>query len=189
MAKRGVNLTGRERLFDEDEIIVSKTDLKGRITYANQVFCRVSQFSEDELLGQPHNIVRHRDMPRCVFKLLWDTIQSGKEIFAYVLNRAKSGDHYWVFAHVTPSYNTEGRMIGYHSSRRCPDRSALEKIKSVYRLLLTEEQKFSNPKEGISAATAKLNDLLQKQKISYEEFVFSLHATPSRVAEKERVLV
>ena len=98
-----MHLTGVERFFDKDEIIVSKTDLKGRMTYCNDVFLRIAGYTEQELLGQPHSIIRHPDMPRCVFKLLWDTIGAGKEIFAYVINRAKNGDHYWVLAHVTPS--------------------------------------------------------------------------------------
>jgi len=111
---RRVTPSNRESPFDENEIIVSKTDTKGRITYANDVFSRVSQFTVAELLGVPHSIIRHPDMPRCVFKLLWDAIQAKQEIFAYVLNMAKSGDHYWVFAHVTPSFGADGAITGYH---------------------------------------------------------------------------
>ena len=73
------DLTGVERTFGADEIIVSKTDTKGRLTYVNQLFQTIADYKEDELIGQPHNIVRHPDMPRCVFKLLWDTISSGNE--------------------------------------------------------------------------------------------------------------
>ena len=96
--------TGREISFGEDEIIVSKTDTRGVITYSNTVFQRVSGYTEEELQGKPHSIIRHPDMPRCVFRLLWDTVQSGHELFAYVLNLAKNGDGYWVFAHITPSF-------------------------------------------------------------------------------------
>jgi len=88
-----VQPTSRERLWGEEEIIVSKTDLKGIITYANRTFLKVSGYSEEELLGKPHSIIRHPDMPRCVFKLLWDTIEAGREILAYVKNMAKNGDH------------------------------------------------------------------------------------------------
>ena len=112
------HLTGVERTFGDDEIIVSKTDTKGRITYANRVFQQVAGYTEDELLGKAHSIVRHPDMPRCVFKFLWDTIGAGNEVFAYVLNKAKNGDHYWVFAHVTPTFDDHGRIISYHSNRR-----------------------------------------------------------------------
>ena len=109
------DLTGVERTFGADEIIVSKTDTKGRLTYVNQLFQTIADYKEDELIGQPHNIVRHPDMPRCVFKLLWDTIASGNELFAYVVNRCKFGDHYWVFAHVTPTFDAQGQITGFHS--------------------------------------------------------------------------
>jgi PAS domain S-box-containing protein len=79
-----VNPSGRETFFPASDVIVSKTDLKGRITYANGLFCRMAGYRETELLGQPHSIIRHPDMPRSVFKLLWDTIEARSEIFAFV---------------------------------------------------------------------------------------------------------
>jgi PAS domain S-box-containing protein len=85
--------TGQEVRFPETGLIVSKTDLRGVITYANELFTEVCGYHEDELLGRPHSIIRHPEMPRCVFKLLWDTIQDGHEIFAFVVNLCKSGDH------------------------------------------------------------------------------------------------
>ncbi|MGQ9365440.1 PAS domain-containing protein [Azospirillum sp. ST 5-10] len=174
MARRDVPLTGVERFFDADEVIVSKTDLKGRITYANRVFQRVAGYTEDELMGAPHSIVRHPDMPRCVFKLLWDTLGAGQEIFAYVVNRAKNGDHYWVFAHVTPSYDQAGRVIGYHSSRRVPERPALEKVVPLYRSLLEIEERNADRKQGMNDAFATVVGLLKDKGIGYDEFVFSL---------------
>ncbi len=174
MAPPTTKPTGIERVFDPDEIIVSKTDTKGRITYANDVFLRVAQYSEEEVLGKPHNFIRHPDMPRCVFQFLWDTIQSGSEIFAYVLNMAKSGDHYWVFAHVTPSYDPAGRHTGYHSSRRLPDRAAVVKVRSLYAKLLAEERKHTLPRQQISASLPMLVAFLEQHRTTYEEFVFSL---------------
>ena len=100
MARPTAAPTGRERMFGEDEIIVSKTDLQGKITYANSVFLRVVGYAEEDVLGQPHSMIRHPGMPRAVFKLLWETIAGGREIFAYVKNMARDGDHYSVFAHV-----------------------------------------------------------------------------------------
>lgn len=167
-------LTGVERTFGEDEIIVSKTDTKGRITYANRVFQRVAQYTEAELLGRAHNIVRHPDMPRCVFKYLWDTIEAGNEIFAYVVNRCKSGDHYWVFAHITPTFDDHGRIISYHSNRRLPSRSAINKIKPIYDLLLKEEQKYRTPREQWEKSLPVLVDFLKQSHMEYEEFVFTL---------------
>ena len=86
--------TGRERRFDDDELLVSKTDPKGRITYANDVFVRVSGYALPEIIGQPHNLIRHPQMPRGVFRLLWDSISRGEELFAFINNLAKNGDHY-----------------------------------------------------------------------------------------------
>lgn len=174
MARPPTSLTGVERTFGDDEIIVSKTDLRGKITYANQVFLRVAQYTEEEVLGQPHNIIRHPDMPACVFKLLWDTIQDGREIFAYVVNRTKNGDHYWVFAHVTPSFDEHDKIIGYHSSRRSPDRKVVAQVKGIYELLLNEEKKHSNHKEAMAASTSLLMAHLEELGMGYDEFMFSL---------------
>lgn len=174
MSIRRVTPSNRESPFDENEIIVSKTDTKGRITYANDVFSRVSQFTVAELLGVPHSIIRHPDMPRCVFKLLWDTIQAKQEIFAYVLNMAKSGDHYWVFAHVTPSFGADGAITGYHSNRRHPDAAQVSKVAPLYRSLLGIERGAPDEKQGMRLSHSHLVSELQRQGVSYEEFVFSL---------------
>lgn len=174
MARIQIQPTGVERHFGEEEIIVSKTDAKGRISYANDVFQRVAQFPEAELIGAPHSIVRHPDMPRCVFKLLWDTIQAGHEIFAYVLNMARSGDHYWVFAHVTPSFDAAGQICGFHSNRRKPRAAAITAIDGLYRALLREECKHDNRKDGLDAASKMMAAILQQKGVAYDEFVFSL---------------
>lgn len=172
--RRTTTTTGQERFFEADEVIVSKTDLKGRITYANRVFQRVAGYSEAELLGAPHSIVRHPDMPRCVFKLLWDRLAAQREIFAYVVNRARNGDHYWVFAHVTPSHDAEGRVIGYHSSRRVPERSAIAAVVPLYRSLLDIENAHADRKQGMAAALGTVTALLAEKGIDYDEFVFTL---------------
>lgn len=169
-----VQPNGREARFEEEEIIVSKTDLKGIITYANDVFIRVSGFTEEQLLGKPHNIIRHPDMPSCVFELLWDTLKRQKEIFAYVLNMGKDGSHYWVFAHVTPSFDMAGKHVGYHSNRRVPYPDALPAVKDLYRQLREEERRHVNKREGIEASVAILNRLLAQSGKSYGEFVFGL---------------
>ncbi len=169
-----ISPTGVERFFDDDEIIVSKTDLKGRIIYANDVFLRVAGYKEKEIMGQPHSIVRHPDMPRCVFKLLWDTISEGKEIFAYVVNMAKNGDHYWVFAHVTPTFDSDGNITSYHSSRRVPKAGVVDSvIKPLYKSLLDEEAKHSNRKDGMNASFQMLLNILEEKGVCYDEFIFS----------------
>jgi PAS domain S-box-containing protein len=174
MSRPKIKPTGREIVFAEDEIIVSKTDLRGIITYANDIFQRVAGYREDELVGQPHNIIRHPAMPRCVFQLLWEVIQKGEEIFAYVLNQAKNGDAYWVFAHVTPSFDASGQIVGYHSNRRLPHPDALERVRPLYAQLLAIEAKFSSPSEAMRASKAELENLLAQQGESYGSFVFKL---------------
>lgn len=167
--------TGVEQYFDENELIVSKTDLKGKLTYTNDVFLRIAGYTEKECLGQPHSMIRHPDMPRCIFGLLWETIQDGREIFAYVINRCKNGDHYWVNAHVTPSRDGAGHIVGYHSNRRVPDRSILEKhIMPLYRDLLSEEQRHSNRKSGLQASTDMVSAVLAEHGMEYDEFVARL---------------
>jgi len=167
-----VTPTGEERLLGADEMIVSKTDLKGIITYANQPFCRLAAMPEEELVGQPHNIIRHPDMPRCVFKLLWDTLAGREEVFAYVINLAADGAHYWVFAHVTPTYDRSGQVIGYHSNRRCPDRQAITTVGGLYAQLRAEEKRHSGSAEGLAASSAMLAAQLTSQGISYDEFIW-----------------
>ena len=165
--------TGREAPFQAHELIVSKTDLKGRLTYANDVFCRVAGYSENELLGMPHSIIRHPDMPRAVFKLMWETIEAGGEIFAYVVNLARNGDHYWVLAHVTPSRDAAGRIVGYHSNRRKPRAEAVASVAELYRELRTLEQQ-PDRKQGLHAASARLSEILEAREVSYDRFVLSL---------------
>lgn len=170
-----VLVTGKEVFFGDDEIIVSKTDLKGRLTYANDVFLRIANYTEEEVLGQPHSLIRHPDMPRCVFKLLWDTIVDGGEIFAYVVNRAKNGDHYWVLAHVTASFDAQNNIIGYHSNRRVPDRTVVDKtIIPLYRDLCAEEARHANRKDGMEASLKVVQGLLANRGMAYDEFVASL---------------
>ncbi len=169
-----VSPTGKERFFGENELIVSKTDLKGRITYANEVFLRIADYTEAEVLGQPHSMIRNPEMPRCVFKLLWETVESGREIFAYVVNMTKFGDHYWVFAHVTPTFDKNGKIVGYHSNRRVPNRESVDAIKELYAMLLKEEARHSDARKGMLAAYDLLVKILGEKGVEYGEFVFSV---------------
>ena len=176
MRRRSVTPTGREVTFADDEVIVSKTDPKGVITYANDVFCRVSGYREEELLGRPHNVVRHPDFPRGVFKLLWDTLAAKQEIFAYVKNMTKGGDTYWVLAHVTPSLDTAGRIVGHHSWRRRPEPAAVREVDAVYDLMRAEEARHSRSIDAAEASLALVGRVLAEQGVSYDEFVWDLIA-------------
>ncbi|MGC2856661.1 PAS domain-containing protein [Novispirillum sp. DQ9] len=177
MSRKSVPLTGRERFFADDEIIVSKTDLKGRITYANTVFLRIAGYAEHEVIGAPHSLIRHPDMPRAVFKVLWDVIGTGKEIFAYVKNLSKNGDHYWVIAHVTPTFDAAGRIIGYHSNRRPPNRKALEVIEPLYARIRKIETDSADAKAGMAAAHAALIAAIGETGMGYDELMFTLEGS------------
>lgn len=173
MKDKTIAPTQRERIMRENDFIVSKTDPKGVITYCNPIFIEFSGYSEEELLGTQHNIIRHPDMPRAAFKLAWDTIQSGKEFFAYVKNMSKDGGFYWVFTHITPDFGPGGGIVGYTSVRRCPKRAAVEKVAPVYKQMLDAE-KAAGARDAIAAGTSVLVGLLTQTGTSYEELVFSL---------------
>jgi PAS domain S-box-containing protein len=167
-------VTGTERFFGEDELIVSKTDPAGRITYANDVFVRMCGYSRGELVGSPHNIVRHPQMPRGVFKALWDSLHEGQEVFAYVINLTRQGDHYWVFAHITPSIDRHRKLVGYHSNRRTPNRAALPAVTALYGDMLREEARFRDPRAAAAASKALLEQKLSERGSSYEQLIFAL---------------
>jgi len=171
--KLKINPTSEEWFLADDEIIVSKTDTQGRLTYSNETLIAISGFQEHELLGQQHNIVRHPDMPRGVFKLLWDALQAGEEFNGYVKNLRKDGAFYWVFANVTPSYDGSGKLIGYYSVRRKPNKEALSVIKPLYEKMLAVEKKAGS-KGATAASIALLNDLLNEKEVSYDEFTCTL---------------
>lgn len=166
--------TGKESSLGEEELIVSKADLKGHITYANKVFLRVAKYRLEEVIGAPHSLIRHPDMPRCVFKLLWDTIQEKREVFAYVVNLASNGDHYWVFAHVTPTFDHQHNVVGFHSNRRKPDRAQVERTEALYGALRAEEMRHANQKIAMLHGYEMLNDHLKQRGLDYDEFVLSI---------------
>ena len=162
-----------EILMRENDFIVSKTDTKGRITYGNRVFIEFSGYSEQELIGAQHNIIRHPDMPRGVFKLLWDTIVQKQEIFAYVKNMSKDGSFYWVFANVTPDLDANDQITGYYSVRRCPKRGACQAAADLYQLMLEEERR-AGARDACQASLSLVQAELERQGVSYEQFVLSL---------------
>jgi PAS domain S-box-containing protein len=173
-AHRTPRPTGVERTFAADELIVSKTDARGVITYANDVFLRVSGYELPDVIGRPHNLIRHPDMPRAVFALLWETLAERRELFAYIDNLAADGAHYWVLAHVTPSFGPDGAVIGYHSNRRKPSPRAVERIRPLYDRLLAEERRHPTAKAAVAASSRLLADVLAEQGASYDEFIWSV---------------
>jgi len=127
-------LLDREIVLDEDTIIVSETDKKGRILYANDDFCKICGYTKDELIGKPHNIIRHPDMPKAAFEVMWDTIKDGRQWQGLVKNKAKDGSFYWVNAKVYPSTTTDGD-IKYISVRVKPTEDEIEDAELLYKTL------------------------------------------------------
>lgn len=164
--------TGEEVALREDEVIVSCTDLTGRITEANDVFCRISGYAEHELIKRQHNLIRHPDMPRTLFKLLWDGLKAGEDAYFHVKNMTKTGDFYWVFAHVTPLRGAQGRIVGYKSFRRAPpDRRFVDLIAAP---LLAERRREEEAGRGRLVETPlveMLRGMLRRDRRIGEQFV------------------
>ncbi len=139
-SKRNVLVTDIETPFPSGELIVSRTDPKGIITMANEAFVIMSGYTREELMEQPHHILRHPDMPAAAFKDLWDTVEAGKKWHGYVKNLRKDGGYYWVYATIVPNVR-DGKIVGYTSVRREPSRSKIEESLELYRKLLAEEKK------------------------------------------------
>lgn len=172
-----VEPSGVERVLAPEDIIVSKTDARGHLTYVNDTFIDISGYTDAELIGKPHNVIRHPDMPRAVFRLLWDSLTQRQEIFAYVMNLSRDGSHYWVLAHVTPSVDPSGNLIGYHSNRRAPNRAALQQVLPVYEQLRAEEQKHPTARAATEASSVLLHQLLAGRGQTYDEFIWGLIGT------------
>ncbi len=176
------NITEKEILFNEHDLIVSITNLKGAITYVNDVFCKIAGFSREELIGNPHNMVRHKDMPKVIFKLLWETIASGKPISAYVKNKTKDGNYYWVKAYVAP-VATDGTIRHYTSYRRPVSEFAKQEISKIYSVLL-EYEKSHTLDESFEFFLQYLKD----RNLSYEQFMDRL-STEKSVSDTETLKI
>ncbi len=159
--------------LDPKRYLVSETDAQGVITYANRYFRDISGYSDKELLGQPHNIIRHPDMPKLVFKLLWETIEKGTNINAVVKNLAKDGRYYWVFTefHIKKDADS-GVVIGYMASRKAVSKHIVEVVSALYRELRVVEQR-----EGIEAAQRYLDAYLLErgEQITFANIMENIH--------------
>jgi len=148
-----------EIVLDPKRYIVSETDEKGKITFCNDYFIEVSGYSNEELIGKPHSIVRHPDMPKVVFKLLWETISQGLNINAVVKNLAKDGRYYWIFTEFESRRdNDTGEIIGYHAARKTISKHVIEIIADLYAALLEIEKN-----EGIEASEKYLIAFLKEK--------------------------
>jgi len=167
------NIINKEKVLSEDDFVVSKTDPKGFITYCNRIFVEMAGWSRFELIGANHNIIRHPDMPRIAFKILWDLIKQKKEFFGFVKNLRKDGGFYWVFAYITPDLDLSGNIVGYTSIRKKPSKKGIEVISDLYATLLKAEKEG-----GIGASYELLKQLLDANDENviekYHKLVFDL---------------
>ncbi|SFV67047.1 SIGNAL-TRANSDUCTION SENSOR PROTEIN-PAS/PAC domain [hydrothermal vent metagenome] len=160
------------------KIIVSKTDTKGRILYVNDYFCTVSGYKSSEVIGAPHSIIRHPDMPRAIFYLMWQSIQSGENITAVVKNLAKSGKYYWVTTDFEIHRDDMGRIESYIAFRRAATPKAIEAVEELYAQLLLIEKKH-----GMPASLVYLKNYLGERHTTYGEFMDSI-VKPKSLIEK-----
>jgi len=159
--------------LDPKRYLVSETDLKGLITYGNDYFMEIAGYSEEELIGASHNIIRHPDMPRIVFKLLWDTIQKGNNINAVVKNLAKDGRYYWVFTEFKiRRENGTGNIVGYRASRKAVSKHVVGVISELYKTLVEKEKEG-----GMEASFEYLNAFLNEKgsNIKFENIMEEIH--------------
>jgi aerotaxis receptor len=164
----------KEKKMQLEDLIVSKTDTKGRITYCNDTFMEFAGYWEEDLLGQSHNIIRHPDMPRAVFRLLWQTLQEEKEFFGFIKNKRKNGDFYWTFANVTASFNSDSRVIGYFSLRRYPVPEAIAFFDSLYQRMCEVESQHSSSQQAMDASSQILQQGVA-EKGGYNELICSYY--------------
>lgn len=167
--KYNLKIGHNELKLNKSDLIVSKTDLKGMITYANPTFLSISGYTTAELLGKNHNIVRHPDMPRTIFEHMWSELEEGKHVYCYIKNLAKEGSFYWVFAYIMPDYNEKGSVIGYHSERRAPNPKAINEIVNLY-----DKVKKIEIKDGIESALKHLNNVGVQKADNCANYIFKL---------------
>lgn len=156
--------------YTPSTMIVSRTNTKGIIEYVNHDFCEISGYTQTELIGKPHNFIRHPDMPRAIFKLMWDRIQGGNDIYAVVKNLAKNGDHYWVTTKFDiRTHPVDGGIAGYVAYRQIAPSHVVDEIKKLYADLLEIERA-----NGLDASIGFLNGFLDAKQTTYDNYIKDL---------------
>jgi PAS domain S-box-containing protein len=155
--------------FSKKKFIVSKTDVKGTIIFTNKNFSDISGYTQEELIGEPHNILRHPDMPKAVFYLVWKNLLAGKSISGVVKNLAKDGRYYWVIADLEPKFNKHGEIVALTAFRRSAPQDVIDAAEELYSSMLSIEKKH-----GMETSIAYLEGFLEEQEMSYDEFIAEL---------------
>jgi PAS domain S-box-containing protein len=161
--------TGKEIKLNPKRYIVSKTDTTGKIIYGNDYFTEISGYKESELIGQPHNILRHPDMPKAIFYLMWQYLQSGRNIMAVVKNLAKNGDHYWVTTDFDIRRDRSGNISYFIAFRQAAPRHVVKEMEALYARLLEVEKEH-----GMEASIEYLKGFLEERNMNYDQFIEDL---------------
>ena len=174
-------IINEEVKWDKTQTIVSKTDIHGTIIYANSAFTEACEYSAIELIGEPHNIIRHPDMPKAAFKALWVALKKGENYHAIVKNLTRTGRYYWVITDFTIDKDENGKVTGYTGRRKSIPKSIIEKIEPLYKTLLDIEN-LKGEKASELYFEGYLNEEIGK---SYDEFVLDLFVEESLNQKKE----
>ena len=159
----------KEIVFSKKKFIVSKTDIKGNITFINKNFCEISGYAEEELIGVPHNILRHSDMPRAIFYLIWNSLLRGEPVSGVVKNLAKSGEYYWVIADFDVKKDGAGDIKSFTAFRRAAPNQVIETIEELYATMLKIENK-----RGMEGSLSYFEAFLEEKEMGYDEFLGEL---------------
>lgn len=161
-----------ELQLEQGERIVSRSDLDGNLVEGNPIFWKMTEYEPEEILGKPHNVIRHPDMPQIAFRLLWSKIYNDRDINAFVLNRTKNNNHYWVYATVSPVTDRKsGEKKGYISIRKRPNYEAVKQIEDIYEILRDVEKQ-----DGYEAAKEVLRGLLEKHGMRWSDLMSKMQA-------------
>lgn len=163
----------REIAIPENELIISKTDPQGNITYCNRAFMRVAGYNEKQLLNAQHKIIRHPDMPRGIYRHMWQILEKGHEYFGYLKNISSNGAYYWLFTHIVPNHENGGKLHGYYSVRRKATPRAIATIEPIYKEMLAIEQK-NDRNRGPELALEHMHRRVCEFSTDYEHFVLDI---------------
>lgn len=166
---RPATILNEEVKWNKNDVIISKTDTYGTILYMNDIFEEVSEYNKIELIGEPHNIIRHPDMPKVAFKMLWEALKKGKNYHAIVKNLTRTGRYYWVITDFTIDKNEKDEITGYTGRRKAVPNSVIDKIAPLYKTLLDIEKI-----KGDKASELYFEAYLKEEGKSYDEFVVDL---------------
>jgi PAS domain S-box-containing protein len=157
--KKGYSMLEKERKLTSVEIIVSQSDLNGFIIYANPIFYKIAGYPYGKLIGENHNIIRHPEMPKTIFKYLWEKLKEKQEVYCFIKNKSKDNRYYWVFTYIRPAINRDGVVRNYISTRRAMSNKAKAIIEPLYQQLLDVEKSH-----GLQASEKLFNTFMEQNR-------------------------